>query len=182
MTTNNGNKLFAKTPLKLNPYVLTIAVLLLIIIITLSGRRSFEKTYDLYIEAIISGDAEAVVELLHDSYISNLIDKGEIDSKYDLTQKLQQKLDWYFGHGERHHEDDYEYFAELQSMKEQDMDAKILPIDLTSPYGESISKVKEAKRVSIYYMCNNCNDAFHSELIYFVKIGHTWYLGEIARY
>lgn len=189
MIKNNASKLFEKLPIKLNPYILAVTILIIIIIITLSGRRSFEDTYDAYIDAVMSGDAEAVVDLLHDSYISNLIEKGEIESKYDLIQKVQLYLDWYNGQGKLHSGEDGDYIAELKSVKDQDMNEEILPVYLTSLFGDSIDKVKAAKYVSIYYTCyysdisdSNKERTIYTESIYFVKIGHSWYLGQIARY
>ena len=177
------NQFLSKLPIKINPYVLAVALLVLVIIISLSGRRSFDDTYDRYTEAMLAGDAEAVVDLLHDSYISNLVEKGEIEGKRDLIKKLQAQLDWYNGQVESG-----KYVAELQSVHDQDMDAKNLPFDLTIPYGDSIGKIKEAKKVCIYYTNyytwdgRSYSDTILSELIYFVKIGNSWYLGQIARY
>ena len=184
------NKPLNKFPLKINPYILAIAVLVLIIFMNLSGRRCFDETLESYMEATMAGDAEAVVDLLHDSYIESLIEKGEIESQYDLIQRVHNKLDWYSICAEKLRGENGEYFeyvAELQDVKDEKMD-DILPFHLESICGDAIDDLKEAKGVYITYMCYYYNTAFEQNderqitydyYIYFVKIGQSWYLGEI---
>ena len=178
--------------IKVNPYIVVVVLCLVVIAISLSNRRSFDDTLDAYIEATMAGDAEAVVDLLHDSYIESLIDKGEIESRDDLIQRVQNKLDWYASCAEDLRGENGEYFkyvAELQEVKDEEMD-DILPFHLKSICGDAIDDLKEAKTVYIFYTCYFYNTALErndereitDEYIYFVKIGHSWYLGEIARY
>lgn len=193
MTKTDVNRILKKIPLKINPYIFIIAILVLIIVVSLSGRRSFDETLDSYMEATMAGDAKAVVELLHDSYIESLIEKDEIESKYDLIQIVQNKLDWYSRCAEDLRGENGEYFeyvAELQDVKDEEMDNS-LPLHLKFICGNAIDDLKEAKKVYITYMCyyystalnpNNERQITCDYYIYFVKIGHSWYLGEIDNY
>lgn len=193
MPKSNVNNVLGKIPFKVNPYITTVVILILVIIIILSGRQSFEDTYDAYIEATMAGNAQAVVDLLHNSYIEQLIKAGEIESEYDLVQRVQSKLDWYLSRAELHRGENGEYFeyvAELQDVKDEEMDGA-LPIKLEYICGDSLGNLKAAKKVYITYMCyyyssvweeNTVQQITYDYYIYFVKIGNSWYLGEIDDY
>ena len=182
-----------KMQIKVNPYIAVIILCLVVIAISLSTRRSFDDTLNSYMEATMAGDAEAVVDLLHNSYIESLIENGKIESKYDLIRMVQNKLDWYSSCAEKLRGENGEYFeyvAELQDVKNEDMD-DALPFHLESICGDAISDLKEAKEVYITYMCYYYNTAFEQNderqitddyYIYFIKIGQSWYLGEINEY
>ena len=167
---------------------MVIAILIIVIISTLSEQRSFEDTYDTYIEATMSCDAESVVNLLHDYYITDLIEDGEVIDREDLIRKVQKKLDWYSSRAEAQGGSSYEFVAELQHLNDVNVDNNI-SFELKSICGDSLKKLKKAKYASIYYnmysddlsLGFSLDRTIYTESIYFIKIGQSWYLGNISK-
>ena len=159
--------------------IAVMVILVIFIIFIVTGGRSFKKTYNEYIDAMIDGDSKKIVDLVHPSYINYLIENNKIRNKKDLIQRVQGKLDWYAQSAESRSEDKtYKYLPELRNIS--DMDESALPFyEIT--YGKD--KVKKAKKVNIYYIVYSQYHeelhTVHTELISFVKIGRKWYVGEI---
>ena len=61
---NKLKDILNKIPFKVSPHIIIIAVLIVIIIFSLAGRRSIDTTLNAYIEAYTSRDAEAIVKLM----------------------------------------------------------------------------------------------------------------------
>lgn len=173
-----------KLAFKPNPYIITIAILVLIIICSIAGRRSYKATYEAYIDASMAFDAEAMVSLLHESYIDYMIEIGRIDEKSDLVQNTQYSLDVLAGHVEYRSDESSKYMAEIVKIENCDMDTADM-IQLTYRYGDAADNIKAAKCVTVnfnLYTDGECDTVYTNFAFYFVKIGQRWYLGEIPNF
>ena len=170
-----------RIPIKINPYIAVIVLCLIVIVVSLSNRRSFEETLESYTEAYISCDAEAIVNLLHDAYIDGMIDQDLVDSEYELIDVVQAKIDWYCDAAYKR-ETEGLYKAEIQDIDDVDLSESSLDYSsLERKYGSKVDKIKAVKEVSIYYTAYDSygERVVESETIRFVKIGQKWYVGEI---
>ncbi len=173
-----------KLPFKLNPYVIAVVVLAVIIILSLTGRRSQEDTFDKFIEAYSNLDAEAIVELMPDEYIEELIDKGKIDNRRDMARIVQSALDYQFEY--YYDEDTWSYSYEIvseRSAKKGDNDQTY--DEVLRNFGEHGDGIKEVVIISfdptITYM--NYDDEMDEKplnrsYVHLVKIGQSWYIAE----
>lgn len=155
---------------------ITIAVILM-----LSGGRSFEDTVDDYTDAFLEGDAEKIVGLLHDSYISELIVDDKVESKKELILLVQRRTDWYNECAERKGGADFKFAAEIKNISDREIKSGVLDT-LESLYGDDVKKISAVKEVVVYYTlyCDEDDEyTIETDSLYFVKIGKQWYLGYV---
>lgn len=173
-----------KFPIKVNKYAIIVGVLLLIIIISLSARRTYNEVFDKYIEASMNFDAGAMVDLLHESYIDTKIERGLITDKSTLIHNQQYTYDCFQKKVESLCEETggkYEYEITLiEDCKMTEGDFYRLSILL----GENAKKVKAAKRVIIDFNVRSGEQVipiYTDHYFFFIKIGQNWYLGEMPQ-
>lgn len=175
-----------KIPIKINPYIAVIVLCIVVIAVSLSNRRSFEETLEIYTEAYISCDAEIIVNLLHDAYIDGMIEQDLVDSEYELIDVVQAKIEWYYNVANQREADGiYKavYKAEIQDIDDIDLSESSFDYSsLERKYGSKVDKIKAVKEVSIYYTAYDSygERVVESETIRFVKIGQKWYAGEVV--
>ena len=171
-----------KISIKNNPYIAVIVICLVVIVVSLSNRRSFEETLESYTEAYISCDAEAIINLLHNAYIEGMIDQDLVDSEYELIDVVQEKIDWYYDVAYKREAEGL-YKAEIQAVDDVDLSEGSFDYSsLERKYGSKVGKIKAVKEVSIYYTAYDSygERVVETETIRFVKIGQKWYVGEVV--
>lgn len=181
---NKIKEILNKLPFKLNPYIVTIAILILVIIFSLVGRRSQDATFDAFIDAYSELDAKAIVKLMPDEYIDALVDAGRIDGRSDMERIVQNSLDYKF---ENYYEEDaWSYSFEIVSEKTyKKSDDDLTFKGVQKDFGEYGDKIKEVVIISFdptitYRDYNDDIDerALTRSYVTLVKIGQSWYLAE----
>ena len=181
---NKIKELLDKLPFKLNPYIVIIAILVLVIIFSLVGRRSQEATFDAFIDAYSKLDAKAIAKLMPDEYIDALVDEGRIDGRSDMERIIQHALDSKF---ENYYEEDawsYSYkIVSEKTYKKSDDDLTFNGVQ--RDFGEYGDKIKEVVIISfdptITYRDHNeaiTERDLTRSYVTLVKIGQSWYLAE----
>lgn len=151
----------------------------------LSWRRSYDDTYDAYLEASLNFDAEALVDLLHPSYIEEQKKLGKIKSKEDLIEIRQYKFDLLKDNKEYFLQDGGEYAPVKTKEENNDKTDSYWRLRLSTILGDTAEDVQAAKYVTVNYTLKN---DLEETILYtdyyftFVKIGNRWYLGEIPQF
>ena len=167
--------------IKLNWYVISIVIFSAIIVISLFGRRSFEATYDAYVEASLNFDGDGVYDLLHSSYIEELSNNDNINNIDALPQYVRDRYEHMKKFVDEECIENGDYVAECSSIEDCELDNH--RYHLMMLYGDNVDKIQAAKKVSIRFIQQKSDGT--SEIVYtdyyfyFVKINHSWYLGEL---
>ena len=169
---------------KIDWYVVCLILCSLIIIFSLVGRRSFNKTYDAYVEASINFDGDTVYDLLHESYIERYISRQYDSSDTDF---LSNSTRAYYENLKRYTDEDCiengRYTVELRSIEDCDLNGTTYDtLQLQDYLGDESQKVQAAKYVKINFVENYSNGDSkikYTEYVYFVKINNSWYLAHL---
>lgn len=179
-------ELLNKLPFKVSPYLVLVVVLIIVIVFSLTGRRSQNDAFDAFVEAYVAGDADGIVELMPREYISSLIDNGEIDSKEDLVAGIHQMLAYLLQDYDSDELKTYDYkIAYKVETEKGDSSADIY--FLRSLFGDRANKVKEICIIhydptirtehvdggSYIKSLSRCD-------VSLVKIGQSWYVTDFT--
>ena len=172
-----------KIPIKINPYLLTIAILILVIILSLSGRRSYDATFEAYMDAYANRDAEGIVALMPKEYIESLRDDGRIESEEDLVYAIQQLLDHALHRYDDMELETYQYEV-VHTQHAKKGDSNELMESFERIYGDSARKIKEVYAFGVDAVVEmewvdggTREDYLPRKYVYLVKIGQSWYIG-----
>lgn len=140
----------------------------------------YEAALEKYIDAYFNRDAESIMKLIHEYYVDDAIEMGEIYDRTDLQELIQRELDWYNDCAVKKGGDDYEYVAEIHRIKELDLAKGKYDFNTMKVlYGDNAGRIKEGVEVTIYFTLYS--DAWdgtviHDEILEIVRIGSKWYV------
>ena len=178
-------ELLNKLPFKVNPYVLIVVILVLVIVFSLAGRRSQDATFDAFMEAYVTGDAEGIVKLMPKEYISLLIATEGIDSKEELVESIQRMLE---SRWENYNSDEmktYDYTIAYRFETEEG-DSNVDIINLKSVFGKH-AEIKEICIIGFdpviqaeWVDGGTYEKYLEREDVSLVKIGQSWYVTDFS--
>lgn len=174
------------TPVAINPNdknrkvgmiaVAVVAVIVIALIISLFGGRSYKATVEKFINAQFDADAEAIVELIPEKMIAYALEEeGYDDDELDEfieegNEELQDQLDYI----ERYLGEDWTVSHEILTVEDvtgDDLD------DLKDDYKDIDIKVSAAKTVEVELTVKAGETETSNSLdISLIKVGRSWYL------
>lgn len=160
-----------------------IAAILILVIVGIAAfsvftARSYKATIDQYIEASISADAEAILDLIPDDVIDYMMDEEGLDDDEldemidDIEDELEDQLDKI----EDYLDDDWKYSYEI--VDTDDVTGKDLR-ELKETYEDCDVQISKAKTVEVEITIESESADFENSNtleITVIKVGLSWYL------
>lgn len=152
------------------------AVVLICLLITLFGGRSYKATATKFLDAAFDGDAKAVISLMPDKMVDTVLeemgyDKTQMD---DAMDTLHHQLQGTLGYLTDYFSDGLKISYEIQSA--EDVPSSRLT-SMKSDYERYDVKVSAAKRVEVKMIFKSGNlETSYPITIPVIKVGRSWYL------
>lgn len=160
------------------PALCVIVIVTVLVSTVVGSSRSLEETIDIYVNSYMTGDAEAIFELLPKSYVNSSIQSGRFSSEDAMIAIIQNTIDYVVGCYESDVGGSFTYTYRVELNREQPH--LIDYYTYTYDYGSDAEKIKEARSV-LYYLAltspTKTSSPGHS--LNFLQINNDWYLASL---
>ena len=155
--------------------VAIVLILVICVIGTALGGRSYKKTASQFIDAVFNADAKTMINLIPKSMVKSMVEE-EYDSKSEMIEDFEEMLQSGFVDAmERYIGENWKLTYKV--LKVEDVSSKKLK-DIKEEYKETANiNVSDAKIVKMELTLKSKDDDYSDTInIHLIKVGRSWYI------